>query len=65
MVYNQSYYVVDYMAWVWREFLVFSVIRGCPVSACEVIKDDEIYEQVFSLFRRNTSGMFSTSPPLF
>ncbi|KAK0432523.1 hypothetical protein EV421DRAFT_2023964 [Armillaria borealis] len=55
IVYNQSYYVVDYMAWMWREFLVFSVIRGCPVSACEIIKDDEIYEQVFSLFRQNTS----------
>ncbi|KAK0465912.1 uncharacterized protein EV420DRAFT_1508757 [Desarmillaria tabescens] len=46
-VYNQSHYVVDYMAWMWREFFVFSAIRGCPVSPSQAIKDDELYEQVF------------------
>ncbi|PBK59303.1 hypothetical protein ARMSODRAFT_899472, partial [Armillaria solidipes] len=58
-VYNQSHYVVDYVAWMWREFLVFSAIRGSPVLASEIIKDDELYEQVFSLFRQDPSGMFS------
>ncbi|KAK0185201.1 hypothetical protein F5146DRAFT_1071846 [Armillaria mellea] len=57
-VYNhEACYVLDYMAWMWREFLVFSDIRGSPlaVSAGEIIKDDDLYEQVFNLFRRDTS----------
>ncbi|KAK0478587.1 hypothetical protein EDD18DRAFT_872818 [Armillaria luteobubalina] len=55
-VYNQSYYVVDYVAWMWREFLVFSALRGYTVSAGEVTKDDDLYEQIFSLFRQATGG---------
>ncbi len=39
MVYNdEACYVLEYMAWMWREFLVFSAMRGSPVSAGEVIK---------------------------
>ncbi|KAK0465894.1 uncharacterized protein EV420DRAFT_1508518 [Desarmillaria tabescens] len=60
-VYNQSHYVVDYMAWMWREFLVFSAVRGAPVSVCGVIRDDEEYEQIFSLFRQDTTGTFLAS----
>ncbi|KAK0222602.1 hypothetical protein EDD85DRAFT_1028345 [Armillaria nabsnona] len=55
IVYNQSYYVVDYVAWMWKEFLVFSAMRGSPVMASEIIKNDELYEQVFSLFRQDPS----------
>ncbi|KAK0234189.1 hypothetical protein IW262DRAFT_1488381 [Armillaria fumosa] len=56
MVYNdEACCVLEYIAWMWREFLVFSAIRGSLVSAGEVIKDDELYEQVFSLFRQDTS----------
>ncbi|KAK0432521.1 hypothetical protein EV421DRAFT_2023963 [Armillaria borealis] len=55
-VYNERHFVVNYyMAWMWREFLVFSAIRGSPVLAGEIINDDELYEQVFSLFRQDTS----------
>ncbi len=65
MVYNdEACSVLEYMAWMWREFLVFSAMRGSPVSAGEVIKDDDLYEQVFSLFRQDTSGMFSASQAL-
>ncbi|KAK0465893.1 uncharacterized protein EV420DRAFT_799781 [Desarmillaria tabescens] len=53
-IYDQSYYVVDYMAWMWRESLIFSAIQGLPVPP-EVMKDDEIHEQIFSLFCQDTT----------
>ncbi|KAK0432524.1 hypothetical protein EV421DRAFT_1848770 [Armillaria borealis] len=54
-VYDERHSVEYHMAWMWREFLVFSAIRGSDTPANEVIDEDEMYEQVFSLFRQGTS----------
>ncbi len=58
---DERHPVEYHMAWMWREFLVFSAVRGSDTPASEVIDEDEMYEHVFSLFRQGTSDTFPTS----
>ncbi|KAK0461791.1 uncharacterized protein EV420DRAFT_129183 [Desarmillaria tabescens] len=50
-VYDGDHLVGDYMAWMWREYLVFSAIRGSRIPPNEAIWG-ESYDDVLNLIRR-------------
>lgn len=50
-VYDGNHSIGDYMAWMWREFLVFSAIRGSRIPANEAIWG-ESYDDALNLIRR-------------
>ncbi|PBL02896.1 hypothetical protein ARMGADRAFT_1159373 [Armillaria gallica] len=50
-VYDGHHLVGDYMAWMWREYLVFSATRGSRIPANEAIWG-ESYDDVLNLIRR-------------